>query len=150
MQGIVNILMSIHVLWIFIIPWLCVLSYYDWRYFRLPNIFTLGGAACAALIVLIYDPRLFLPGLIWFALYCVAKPYGIGWGDIKFAIPLGLFLSLYTQGNIEAMIFALGFSALFTIFFFFYLRFFKKESSRKIAHGPAMSCGFICSVLLFL
>ena len=76
------------------LPWLVVLSVYDIRTRRLPNILTLPGAA-AVLIVAVMAERgapALLGGAALFAVYLVVHllaPSAMGAGDVKLALGIG-------------------------------------------------------------
>lgn len=107
--------------------WSVALVLIDVSHRRLPDILTLPAAA-AALVVCCADPSGWW-GLAWPAVY-LALGTGIGGGDVKLAVPLGVALALV--GGIGAVLAAMLFSSVLTLAV---LALVKRQSA---PHGPAM------------
>ncbi|MDO4929391.1 MAG: prepilin peptidase [Corynebacterium sp.] len=148
-----------------LMPWALVLIYYDLRYFRLPNLMTMaGGAVMVCLAALNSDFSSFdswirefslclAPGILWILIYLCFVRCGIGWGDIKLALPLGILLGLAFDNWLEALLFSIMAASLLSIIFFIFVR----SSARLgrfhhyVPHGPSMllATGFmvLCALL---
>ncbi|AWB84100.1 prepilin peptidase [Corynebacterium liangguodongii] len=103
------------------------LIYYDLRYYRLPDWVTLPAAAAAAVACVAHPAG--LVGFAWPAAYLVPAG-GIGGGDIKLAVPLGVACAL-AAGLIGVLLAAAAASAISLV---------AALAARKdrVAHGPAM------------
>ena len=107
--------------------WSAALCLDDLRWQRLPNPLTVPPAL-ACLIACITAPVLAW-GLVWPALYFVAGR-GIGGGDVKLAVPLGVVLM--ALGGLGAVLAAVALSGAATVVLGLALRL------PKLAHGPQM------------
>lgn len=107
--------------------WTVALAMIDGEERRLPNALTLPAAALAV-VACVIEPSGWI-GLIWPALYVVAGR-GIGGGDVKLAVPLGVVLALV--GGAGAVLAGVLLASVFTVVF---LVFTKQNAT---AHGPSM------------
>lgn len=107
--------------------WSAALCLYDLRWRRLPNPLTVPPAL-ACLLVCITAPVLAW-GLVWPALYFVAGR-GIGGGDVKLAVTLGVVLM--ALGGLGAVLAAVALSGAATVVLGLALRL------PRLAHGPQM------------
>ncbi|WP_175934895.1 prepilin peptidase [Corynebacterium sp. Marseille-P4321] len=107
--------------------WAVVLVYYDITSRRLPNPLT-APPALAAVVACVVWPSL-SPGLVWPAAYLVSGR-GIGGGDVKLAVPLGVACA--AAGGYFAVLMAVALSGAFTLLFAALNR------RKAIAHGPSM------------
>lgn len=94
---------------------------------RLPDALTVP--ACGVAVVgCVVKPSALL-GLVWPACYLLIGR-GIGGGDIKLAMPLGVALAYYV--GLAAVVAAMGLAALITVVVALVAR------KREVAHGPSM------------
>ncbi|AIJ33657.1 hypothetical protein CIMIT_06870 [Corynebacterium imitans] len=107
--------------------WSAALCLYDLRWRRLPNPLTVPPAL-ACLFVCVAAPG-FAWGLVWPALYFVAGR-GIGGGDVKLAVTLGVVLM--ALGGLGAVLAAVALSGAATVVLGLALR------RPRLAHGPQM------------
>ena len=107
--------------------WSASLVFYDISEERLPNWLTLPAAA-AALVVCLSHP-LGLWGLIWPAAYLILGS-GIGGGDVKLAVPLGVGCALVT--GLFSVVAAIAISSGLTLVAALALR------RGAVPHGPSM------------
>lgn len=107
--------------------WSAALCIADLRWRRLPNPLTVPPAL-ACLLVCITAPVLAW-GLVWPSLYFVAGR-GIGGGDVKLAVTLGVVLM--ALGGLGAVLAAVALSGAVTVVLGLALRL------PKLAHGPQM------------
>lgn len=107
--------------------WSAALRASDMRWRRLPNPLTVPPAL-ACLLVCITAPVLAW-GLVWPALYFVAGK-GIGGGDVKLAVTLGVVLM--ALGGLGAVLVAVALSGAATVVLGLALRL------PRLAHGPQM------------
>ena len=107
--------------------WTVALAMIDGEERRLPNALTLPAAA-AAVVACVIEPSGWI-GLIWPALYVVAGR-GIGGGDVKLAVPLGVALALL--GGAGAVLTGILLASMFTVVFLVLTR------RNTAAHGPSM------------
>lgn len=107
--------------------WTVVLAVIDGEERRLPDALTLPAAG-VAVAACVFDPAGWI-GLIWPALYLVAGR-GIGGGDVKLAVPLGVVLALV--GGAGAVLAGMLLASIFTVLFLV----LKKQTAA--AHGPSM------------
>ena len=120
--------------------WLLVRS--DLRDGRLPDGLTLPPAVSALLVTCWVAPAGVLPGLGWFLIYLVLAELtggGIGGGDVKLAVPLGLLATAIagpTGGLLAAAVAGMLTSVVLTV-----------TRSRWIPHGPAMIVGTLVVVV---
>lgn len=116
--------------------WAFALSWWDIRERRLPDVLTIPAGVLSVNFVN-------WGGLIWPLLYLLValRGAGIGGGDIKLALPLGLLVGA-TAGPL-AVIIACGGAALFTLFASGFAR-----SKAGSPHGPSMlvSAGLVMAV----
>ncbi|WKD57579.1 Type IV leader peptidase family protein [Corynebacterium capitovis DSM 44611] len=108
--------------------WSCALSLIDATTRRLPNLLTLPAAALSLAFCVVHPAGLW--GLMWPALY-IALPGGIGGGDVKLAVPLGVGVALASgAGGVIGAIFV---AALLTY------GVGRLTGRHSLPHGPAMS-----------
>ena len=107
--------------------WSAALCIADLRWQRLPNPLTVPPAL-ACLLVCVAAP-VFAWGLVWPVLYFAAGR-GIGGGDVKLAVTLGVVLT--TVGGLGAVLGAVALSGAATLVLGLALRL------PKLAHGPQM------------
>ena len=128
--------------------WALALCWWDLRHRRLPDILTIpAGAASLFFLVLAPHllsfeqafPALVLSGLIWPVLYLALAITrgGIGGGDIKLALPLGITCAVC--GGALAVLGAIVVAALWTLVHAAFLS--ARGSRRPPAHGPGMLLG---------
>lgn len=117
--------------------WSIALVLYDVSQRRLPDFLTLPAAALALISCVFYPQGLW--GLVWPALYLLlavrgssdrSTDAGIGGGDIKLAVPLGVALA--GVGGALAVLAAMLLASALTIVFLLIKRL------RDTAHGPSM------------
>lgn len=145
--------MMLSALVVLISCWAFALCWWDLRHRCLPDMLTIP-AGVASLFLLSFAPHLLpfehvfpalvpsgliLPGLIWPALYLALAITrgGIGGGDIKLALPLGLACAFC--GGALAVLGAIVVAALWTLIHAAFLR--ARGSRRPPAHGPGMLLG---------
>ncbi|MGX1737700.1 prepilin peptidase [Corynebacterium flavescens] len=131
--------------------WATALCWWDMRHRRLPDVLTIPAGA-ASLFLIFFAPHLvahLLPhhlpvwhaflGLMWPALYVALAITrgGIGGGDIKLALPLGIACA--ACGGMLAVLGAMVAAALWTLIHAVFLR--ARGSRRPPAHGPGMLLG---------
>lgn len=107
--------------------WSFALVLFDVHHRRLPNTLTLPAGALA-LVACVFHP-LASWGLVWPAGYLLVGR-GIGGGDIKLAVPLGVAVA-WVAGPV-AVICAVGLSGLLTVLLAWLL------DARPLPHGPSM------------
>lgn len=107
--------------------WTMALAVVDGEERRLPNELTLPAAAMAVAACFI-APAGWI-GMIWPAAYLVAGR-GIGGGDVKLAVPLGVALALL--GGAGAVLTGILLASIFTVVFLVLTR------RNTAAHGPSM------------
>ncbi|WP_082121292.1 prepilin peptidase [Corynebacterium uterequi] len=119
--------------------WAAALSISDIRSLRLPNGLTLPPGVAACLCALLWDPGWFV-GLGWPVLYAAvaARRGGIGGGDLKLAVPLGILVAAFggPLGVLRAVIVSSLIGAISGL----------AASGRPQAgtpHGPAMLIGAV-------
>lgn len=112
--------------------WAAALCCYDLAFRRLPDGLTLPPAAAALLSIGMLNPVLLPAGLTWSALYLLLGMAGggVGGGDIKLALSLGLLLAVL--GGAGAVLAAATLAGLLSVLAALALR------SPAVAHGPAM------------
>ena len=117
--------------------WSISLVLYDVSQRRLPDFLTLPAAALALIFCVFYPQGLW--GLVWPALYLLlavrgssdrSTDAGIGGGDIKLAVPLGVALA--GVGGVLAVLAAMLLASALTIVFLLIKRL------PDTAHGPSM------------
>ena len=124
------------------------LVYSDWLHRRLPNYLTLPAAFGAVSGAIAFHPAA-LTGLLWPVLYLLLglRGGGIGGGDIKLAVSLGLAVAA-AQNFYSVFIVIIG-ASLITLVAGLLCAVFgrpKHVKSRNLPHGPAM----IMSTLIVL
>ncbi|AQQ15347.1 hypothetical protein CGLAU_06925 [Corynebacterium glaucum] len=107
--------------------WSIALALFDVHFRRLPNTLTLPAGALA-LVTCAFHP-LALWGWVWPAGYLVIGR-GIGGGDIKLAVPLGVAVAWVA--GLAGVISAVGLSGLLTVLLSWLL------DARPLPHGPSM------------
>ncbi|OIR42408.1 hypothetical protein BJP08_03595 [Corynebacterium sp. NML140438] len=107
--------------------WSALLCWYDLKYARLPDFLTLP-ASVLALSAIILQPVLFV-GALWPAVYLLVGR-GIGGGDAKLALPLGVAAA--ACGGFIGIILAIFLSSFCTLCFALFTR------SCRVPHGPSM------------
>ena len=110
------------------IVWTVSLVRFDVREQRLPDWLTLP-AGVLAIIVCCFAP-VGSWGLIWPAAYLLTAVSGIGGGDIKLALPLGVAVAV--AGGVLAVLLAILLSSLITV-----IALIATQRS-GMAHGPSM------------
>lgn len=113
--------------WCVLGVWAVVLAGYDVRARRLPNPLTVPPALAGVTACLIF-PQVAV-GLVWPVAYALAGR-GIGGGDVKLAVPLGVVCA--ACGGFGAVLAAVALSGLCTVVVAGALR------ERRVAHGPSM------------
>lgn len=125
------------------LAWALVLCVYDIRQRRLPDFLTLpaGGLALAWMIFTLQWSGLW--GLIWPALYLVlavlSHGHGMGGGDIKLAVPLGIVIAVYAGGF--AVMVAIALTAVVAVVWAIGLRWKEHRQALRFSdppNGPAM------------
>ncbi|WP_350308260.1 A24 family peptidase [Corynebacterium afermentans] len=111
------------------LAWSALLCVFDIRERRLPDALT-GPPAVAALTACLWQPSLAW-GLLWPTWYLLVGR-GIGGGDIKLAVPLGVACA--AAGGPLGVVAAFGLSGLFTVGVAVVFR------KRSVPHGPSMLC----------
>lgn len=123
--------------------WALVLCVYDIRQRRLPDFLTLpaGGLALAWILLTLQWSGLW--GLIWPALYLVlavlSHGHGMGGGDIKLAVPLGIVIAVYAGGF--AVMVAIALTAVVAVMWGIGLRWKGHRQALRFSdppNGPAM------------
>ncbi|MCT1452345.1 prepilin peptidase [Corynebacterium sp. p3-SID1145] len=107
--------------------WTVALIAVDAEELRLPDVWTLpvAGAAAAACVAVPAGAA----GLVWPLAYAVAGR-GIGGGDVKLAVPLGVVLALL--GGVGAVLAGMFLASMFTVLVLLARR------KKTMAHGPSM------------
>ena len=109
------------------LAWSAALTYFDLTRLRLPDWLTLPGAVVTFVACVAHPVG--LGGFLWPSLYLVAGS-GMGGGDVKLAVPLGIACALLAGvGGVFAAILA---ASLFTLVAAAVTR------RRGLAHGPSM------------
>ncbi|SER46677.1 prepilin peptidase [Corynebacterium cystitidis] len=121
-----------------VLLWSVALCFYDVAFRRLPDWLTVPAGVVAIATAVILNPHA-LVGAIWPFLYlCVAwRAGGIGGGDIKLAVPLGIWVAWHT--GVFGTIIAMALASAFTVCALLCARPLRGSSSG--AHGPAMLLG---------
>lgn len=112
--------------------WAGLLVHADLTWRRLPDHLTLPAAAGALCGALVTDPLLLAAGLLWPTLYLLVglRAGGIGGGDLKLAIPLGVLVA--AAGGLPAVLVAIFTSAAGGVIAGL------ASPTGQSAHGPAM------------
>lgn len=121
--------------------WSLVLLLIDATRHRLPDALTLPGCVVAVAGCVVKPAALW--GFVWPASYLFFGR-GIGGGDIKLAVPLGVAVAFYIGPG--AVVVAMALSALFTVL----IAYVSGKSS--VPHGPSMivACWLLSINALFL
>lgn len=127
---------------IVITVWAGALCVVDLRHRRLPDRLTLPAALGAGLGAASLQPALLLGGLGWAGLYVLVglREGGIGGGDIKLALSLGIVVA--AAGGVSAWFGAVLGASLLTVLVGVVTR------SPSLPHGPAMIVVAAASVVL--
>jgi len=112
-----------------VLAWSVLLCVYDVRVRRLPDALTVPPAVAVTVACLWHPPLAW--GLVWPAWYLLVGR-GIGGGDIKLAVPLGVALA--AVGGALGVIAGIGLSGLLTV------GVAVASGSRSVPHGPSMLC----------
>ncbi|WP_245802223.1 prepilin peptidase [Corynebacterium pacaense] len=122
--------------------WVLCLSLIDVRVHRLPDQLTLPGAAVAAAWALAHDPTWILGGVGWAGIYLLTGVVvgGIGGGDIKFALGLGIVAAsaapaAWVGAVVGASIVSLAGS-----------RVLRGGRGGEIPHGPGMAIATVVAI----
>lgn len=124
-----------------IVCWSLVLLLIDATRHRLPDALTLPGCVVAVAGCVIKPVALW--GFVWPVSYLLFGR-GIGGGDIKLAVPLGVALAFYIGPG--AVVAAMALSAVLTVLIALV------SSKSAVAHGPSMivACWLVSINALFL
>lgn len=125
------------------VAWAAALTYFDIRHRRLPDFLTLPAGVVMLVATILSTEWNGLWGLIWPLLYFVlallAKGNGIGGGDIKLAVPLGMGIAL--SSGAYSVILAVLITSLLVLPWGVVLRWRKRrnpDSFEDPPNGPAM------------
>lgn len=123
--------------------WAVLLTVVDLTVRRLPDALTLPPALSALGVSAMYDPSALVAGLVWPGLYLLTAllTRGIGGGDLKLAVPLGVL-----AGATAGLIGVLSAVALAGV-----LSSASAWRAGHTPHGPAMllACAAICGIALW-
>jgi leader peptidase (prepilin peptidase)/N-methyltransferase len=124
-----------------VLAWLAVLSCYDVRHRRLPNVLTLPGAGVILLAAAVAGRG--LPALAgaaalaaMYLLVHLAAPAAMGAGDVKLAIGLGGLAGCFGVG--VWFLAALAAPLLTALWGVVVLRLFGGDGAATVPHGPSM------------
>ena len=124
-----------------VLAWLAVLSCYDVRHRRLPNVLTLPGAGVILLVAALAGRG--LPALAgaaalaaMYLLVHLAAPAAMGAGDVKLAIGLGGLAGCFGVG--AWFLAALAAPLLTALWGVVVLRLFGGDGAATVPHGPSM------------
>jgi leader peptidase (prepilin peptidase) / N-methyltransferase len=124
-----------------VLAWLAVLSCYDVRHRRLPNVLTLPGAGVILLVAALAGRG--LPALagaaalaVIYLLVHLAAPAAMGAGDVKLAIGLGGLAGCFGVG--VWFLAALAAPLLTALWGVVVLRLFGGDGAATVPHGPSM------------
>jgi leader peptidase (prepilin peptidase) / N-methyltransferase len=124
-----------------VLAWLAVLSCYDVRHRRLPNVLTLPGAGVILLVAALAGRG--LPALAgaaalaaMYLLVHLAAPAAMGAGDVKLAIGLGGLAGCFGVG--VWFLAALAAPLLTALWGVVVLRLFGGDGAATVPHGPSM------------
>ncbi len=114
--------------------WAAMLVVSDLERRRLPDALTLPPAAAAVLVLALTAPALLPAGLVWALLYLVlgVAGGGIGGGDVKLALSLGVTVSVVA--GIPGVLLAVAGAGVLSAVALAALR------TASVAHGPSMVC----------
>lgn len=107
--------------------WATALTYWDVTRRRLPNPLTVPPALAGVVAAALWPAV--LPGLVWPAIYMLGGR-GIGGGDVKLAVPLGVCCA--AAGGMTAVLAAVAAAGLCT------LALGAASRAQAVAHGPSM------------
>lgn len=114
------------------VSWSLTLCWFDITRRRLPNALTvppaLAGVVATLVALAVGQPQI-VGALLWPGIY-LASGRGVGGGDIKLAVPLGVVCA--AVGGLPAVLLAIGLSGLVTGYFA------AVSGSRTMPHGPSM------------
>ncbi|MBV7293369.1 prepilin peptidase [Corynebacterium sp. CCM 8835] len=119
-----------------LVIWAGLLVRSDLRHRRLPDGLTVPPAVSALLVTCWFAPVFLVPGLAWSLIYLLLAGLtggGIGGGDIKLAVPLGILATVI--GGISGGLLAAALSGLLTSVVLV------GTGRSSIPHGPAMFAG---------
>lgn len=129
-----------------VLGWAGGLAYCDFRYRRLPDWATLPPGLGMIAMSLVFSSTA-LWGLGWALLYCVMGMAGggIGGGDVKLAVSLGVGLAYVAGGG--AVLGAVVVSSLFSVVIGLFQK-IRGRADRGIPHGPSMlAAAGLCGVV---
>jgi leader peptidase (prepilin peptidase) / N-methyltransferase len=136
-----------------VLAWLAVLSCYDVRHRRLPNVLTLPGAGVILLVAALAGRG--LPALAgaaalaaMYLLVHLAAPAAMGAGDVKLAIGLGGLAGCFGVG--VWFLAALAAPLLTALWGVVVLRLFGGDGAATVPHGPSMCLATVGAVGLAL
>lgn len=119
--------------------WAARLTVTDLATRRLPDALTIPPALAALAAAAVWDPSVLAAGLGWPVLYLLTGLLtgGVGGGDIKLAVPLGILAAACAgAGGVLAAVAVAGVLSTLTAW-----------RAGDTAHGPAMlvGCGAVCA-----
>ncbi|MFL6085098.1 MAG: prepilin peptidase [Mycobacterium sp.] len=131
-----------------VLVWLGVLSIYDIRERRLPNLLTMPGAAVVLTTAAVYGrggPAV-LGAVALFVVYAVVhlvSPAAMGAGDVKLAIGIGALTGtfggdVWLLAALGAPLLTAGWAVVAMV----------RRSGRTVAHGPSMCLAAVISAAL--
>lgn len=117
--------------------WAAALIWWDVNFQRLPDPLTVPPAGAAFIAALIVNPW-FLLGLVWPVLYVLTGLIvgGVGGGDIKLAVSLGILLTAYA--GVGAVIIAMILASLLSIAVGVTKTVVMATKNSQMPHGPSM------------
>ena len=121
---------------IVLVVWCVAVVHVDERWRRIPDSLTLPALVGAVAGALLSNPLVLLGGVAWAGLYLVGR--GIGGGDVKLAVPLGIVAA--AAGGIGAVLLAVAVAGAVTAVRGLLCR-------GPVPHGPSMLVGVIIAVL---
>lgn len=123
-----------------IAAWIAMLCWWDVKFRRLPDSLTVPPAVGLLIAGVLIQPMA-LWGLVWPAtyLFTAANGGGLGGGDIKLAVPLGIACA-WCNGVVAVFV-AMCAASLITA------AILSAARIRDCPHGPSMFCGVLISVL---
>lgn len=148
--------LSLYALVVPAIVWASALIYYDLRFHRLPNLLTVPAALVSVVWALFMQNtgQILWAAVTWPALYIAQLVVsffcsgwdgcnrGVGGGDIKLAVPLGVAAA--AVGNIFAVLLASMTAAILSLCAATLLR------RSYVAHGPAMILATVMVSIVFV
>ncbi|MDO5512096.1 A24 family peptidase [Corynebacterium sp.] len=117
--------------------WAVAVVLIDERHRRIPDSLTLPALVGAVGGALLTAPALLLGGLAWAGMYLLGR--GIGGGDVKLAVPLGIVAS--AAGGVPGLLCAVIVASTVTVV---------RSVVRRhpVPHGPSMLAGTVCAVAM--